>query len=145
MVRLSPTQINLGYGGNQDNDPTVLTSAIQSPMRPTPLSPNMRYAHGRRLTTPTFKTTANELVGDGPGNYIKVTSACTQGTVEQRQVRLTVDHLDETLGINPRILYWKGGETDVGRDRPDLCKDSGRQRTSQTALWGLSLRCCVMW
>ena len=55
MVRLSPTQIILGFleAIKTTTQSRYLTSAIQSPMRPTPfISPNMRYAHGRRLTTP---------------------------------------------------------------------------------------------
>ena len=86
----------------------------------------------------TFKTTANDLVGIEPGDYIKVTSACTHkarwnnGSIgPDGQITAT-----ETLGINPRILYWKGGDTDVAEIDLIYASDSGRQRTSQTALWG---------
>ena len=142
MVRLSPTQINPGLpGGNQDNDPIEVFDLSDSVTNEAHAIYFAKYALRARQAidhTVTFKTTANELVGIEPGDYIKVTSACTHkarwnnGSIgPDGQITST-----ETLGINPRILYWKGGETDVAEIDLIYASDSGRQRTSQTELWG---------
>ena len=142
MVRLSPDQVNEGLpGGNEDNDPIEVFDLSDSVTNEAHAIYFAKYALRARQAidhTVTFKTTAGELVGIEPGEYIKVTSACAHkarwnnGSIgPDGQITST-----EQLGPNPRILYWKGGDADVSEIDLVFTTDSNRMRTSQTELWG---------
>ena len=147
-VRLDPIQRNpLWPGGNEKNDPIEVFDLSNSVTTEAHAVYFAKYALRARQCidhTVSFKTSVNELIGIEPGDYIKVTSACSHrarwnnGAIgPDGQITST-----EQLGPSPRILYWKGYDPEedkaYGLEEIDLrySSDSGRMRTSQTQLWG---------
>ena len=146
-VRLDPIQKNTDYpGGNEDNDPIEVFDLSNSVTNEAHAIYFAKYALGlaSALTTPSPLNTASELINIEPGDYIKVTSACSHkarwnnGSIgPSGQITST-----ERLGPTPRILYWKGWNKEEDRQEGvkeiDLTyrTDSNRKITDQTELWG---------